>query len=243
MENEVKPMDTELAFKTWQKQPGPRTLTPLLTVLDPTIERATQAYGYGSDPNMKTTAQLHVINALPRYKAEKGAKLDTFVFNELKRLRRLGPKQQFAIPMPEQASYDLKSIQKVEQDMTYELGRQPTPEELSDSTGLSSKRITAIKKQYDIPTVTEQSFNPMEGGMPGQPVEEDETEKLWLEAAYGELDPTDQQIMNWSLGIHGAPRMSKTVMAQRLNLSIPAVTQRARRIAAKLGEGAAYRVM
>jgi len=233
------PESTEQLYNRWKQRPDPASLSPLLTALNPTIERSMSAYGYGGDPNIKTTAQLHVVDALPRFKADKGAKLDTFMFNELKRLRRLGAQQQFAIPIPEQASYDLQSIKKVEQDLTADLGRGPTPEELADASGLSVKRLTSIKKQYDLPAVTEQSFDPM-SGVPGQDAPENETEKLWLEAAYGELDSTDRQIMNWSLGIHGQPKMSKTQIAQRLQISIPAITQRARRIAAKISEGTKY---
>ena len=226
-------------YSEWKQRPGPETVTPLLTALNPTIDRAMSAYGYGGDSNIKTTAQLHVVNALPRFKPDKGAKLDTFMFNELKRLKRLGPQQQYAVPMPEQAAYDLQAIKRVEHDLSFDLGRDPTPEELSDSAGLSVKRIAGIKKQYDIPMVTEQSFDPM-GSMPGQEQEQGETEKLWLEAVYGEMDPINQHIMNWSLGLHGQPRMAKTQMAQKLGISIPAITQRARKIAMKVSEGTKY---
>lgn len=231
---------TEQLYSNWKRQPGPKTVEPLLSALDPTINRSMQAYGYGGDPNIKTTAQLHVVDALPRFKADKGAKLDTFMFNELKRLRRLGPQQQYAIPVPEQASYDLQAIKRVEHDLEYDLGRPATPEELADASGLSAKRISSIKRQYDIPMVTEQSFDPMTG-MPGQTDEPGDTEKMWTEATYGELDPVNQHIMNWSLGLHGQPKMSKTQMAQKLGMSIPAVTQRARKIAIKLSEGTKYR--
>ena len=235
------PDDSDNLFKVWKASPNPRTLSPLLTKLNPVIDRATRAYGYGGDPNIKTTAQLHVADALHRYDPKKGTKLDTFMFNELKRLRRLGPQQQYAIPMPEQASYDLRSIQRVESDLASDLGRDPLPEELADATGLSNRRITSIKKQYALPTVTEQSFDPMQG-MPGQEQEPGEAEHLWNEAVYGEVDDTDKQIMNWSLGLHGMPKMSKTDMAAKLKISIPAITQRARKIAAKLGEGTTYKV-
>jgi len=231
---------TEHLYNQWARQPGPQTVQPLLSALEPTIHRSLQAYGYSNDPNMKTTAQLHVVDALPRFKADKGAKLDTFMYNELKRLRRVGPQQQFAIPVPEQASYDLSSIKRVEHDLTFDLGREPTPAELADASGLSARRIAGIKKQYDLPTVTEQSFDP-NMGMPGQKPTENESERLWLEAAYGELDPVNQHIMNWSLGLHGQPRMSKTQMAQRLKMSIPAVTQRAKKIAMKVNEGSQYK--
>ena len=243
MNDQVKePDETETMFRAWKASPNPRTLSPLLTKLNPTIDRAASAYGYKDDPNIKTTAQLHVADALHRFDPKKGAKLETFMFNELKRLRRLGPAQQYAIPMPEQAAYDLRSIQRVEADLASDLGREPLPEELADASGLSTKRITAIKKQYALPTVTEQSFDPMQG-MPGQEAEPEESERLWTDAVYGESDPVDKHIMNWSLGLNGQPKRSKTDMAVSLKMSIPAITQRARKIAQRLNEGVNYKVM
>lgn len=241
MTDQLPKLDTDTAFKAWKVSPGPRTLTPVLDALNPTIERAMHAYGYGGDPNIKSTAQLHVAEALNRYDPKKGAKLDTFMFNELKRLQRIGPQQQFAVPMPEQAVYDLQAIQRVEHDLAFDLGRDPTPEELSDVTGLSSQRINAIKKQYALPVVTEQSFDPALG-MPGVAPSQGDAERLWTEAVYGELDAVDRQIMNWSMGLHGQPQLSKTQIAAKLGVSIPAVTQRAKRIAVRMAEGTKYRM-
>jgi len=238
------PDDIDQLFSTWKQSPGPKTVTPLVKSLEPMINKALSSYGYSGDPNMKTTAQLHVIKALPRFDPSR-AQLGTFVFNELKRLQRLGPKQQHAIPMPEQAAFDLKSIQRVEHDLAYNLGRDPNYDELADATGLSARRIEAIKKRYGMPTLTEQSFETDEGfiEVPGQRSVSDESQELWTEAVYQEMDPIDKKIFDWATGLHGQPRLSKTKMAAKLNISIPAITQRAQRISKKLTEGMEYNIL
>jgi len=236
--------DIDRLFNTWKQAPGPNTVTPLVKSLDPMISKALSSYGYAGDPNMKTTAQLHVIKALPRFDPKR-AQLGTFVFNELKRLQRLGPKQQHAIPMPEQAAFDLKSIQRVEHDLSYKLGREPNHDELADATGLASRRIQAIKKRYGMPTLTEQSFATDEGfiEVPGQRSGSDESQELWTEAVYYEMDPVDKKIFDWSTGLHGQSKISKTNMAAKLGISIPAITQRAQRISKKLTEGMEYNIL
>jgi len=235
--------DTDNVFKQWQARPDARTMTPLVKSLEPTIDKALKSYGYSGDPNMKTTAQLHVMKAIPRFDPSK-SKINTFVTNELKRLQRLGPKQQHAMPIPEQAAYDLKSVQNIETELMADLGRDPTGEELADATGLSSKRIRGIKSKYAMPTLTESAFEAPNGdiNLPGID-DNDEQERLWAEAVYSGLDPIDKKIMDWSMGWHGADRTSKTVMAQKLGVSIPAITQRAQRVAGKLAEGSEYKLI
>jgi len=235
------PDPTQL-YKQWKASPNPGTLTPLVSSLRPTIDSALRTYGYADDPNMRTTAQLHVIKALPRYDPKR-AKLNTFVFNELKRIQRFGPKQQHAIPIPEQAALDLRSLQRIEHDLVHELGREPTPPELADKSGLSVRRINSIRRRYAIPTVTEQAFESDIGVRDVPATRGNESERLWLDALYAELDPIDKKILDWSLGMHGQPRISKTQMATKLGISIPAITQRARRLSARVSEGMEYEIL
>jgi len=233
---EPQSQDTKLLFSRWKERPGPTTLTPLMISLEPTIKSSLQSYGGANDPNLRSTAQLQIIKSLPRYDPAK-AGLSTFVFNELKRMRRLAPKQQYAIPIPEQASLDLKNVQLVEGNLQAELGREPTVSELADATSLSPRRIQSIKVKYAIPTITDQQY---ENSTELPTTREQASEKLWTDVVYSTLDPIDQKIMDWSLGWHGQEQLSKTEMARRLRMSVPAITQRAQRIAAKMEEGTEY---
>jgi DNA-directed RNA polymerase specialized sigma subunit len=47
-----------------------------------------------------------------------------------------------------------------------------------------------------------------------------------VEAVYGDLDGMGQQIMEWTLGLHGSPMLSNQEIAQKLKLSASAVSQR-----------------
>lgn len=231
-------------YTAWKDKPGPATLTPLLSSVAPTIGKALKSYGYQDDPNVRSSAQLHVIKVLPNYDASK-AKLETFLTNELKRVQRFAPRQQHAVAMPEGAALDLKQINSAELELTDDLGREPTVDELADYTRLSSRRIARIKQRYGLPTVSEQVFSRgrMPGGeAPGAPTV-NPNDELWLDAVYGELDPVNQKILDWAMGRHDQPILSKTQMAQRLNMSVSAVTQRSIHIANKIEEGANYRVL
>jgi DNA-directed RNA polymerase specialized sigma subunit len=68
-------------------------------------------------------------------------------------------------------------------------------------------------------------------------------EDLWIDAVYGELDGRDRKIMDWTLGWHGQPKLTKTEMAKRLGMSVSAITQRAMRIANRVDEGREHTIL
>jgi DNA-directed RNA polymerase specialized sigma subunit len=216
----------------------------LVSAFDPVINKTLKGYGYADDPSARTTAQLYLSEALPKYDAKKGAGIKTFVFNELKRMQRILPRQSQPIPVPEQAALDLRFIDGVERDLKDQLNRDPSVHELSDATGLSSKRITSIRNKYGIPTVTAEALRTSEGAQQVMGVPRDDpNEALWREAVYEGLSPVDQNIMDWAMGLHGQPVRSKTEIARRLKISVPAVTQRAAKIRAKLEEGMGLEIL
>jgi DNA-directed RNA polymerase specialized sigma subunit len=234
--------EPQALFQTWKRRPGPETLTPLLTSLQPVIDKSLKTYGYEGDPLMQTTAQLHAIKVLGNYQPERGARLETFMTNEMRRLQRLGAQQSQVIPIPERVALDYKDIQQAEAKLKSELGRDPTISELADTTGLSVKRIGSVRKRH-VPVRMEGMFQTEEGYGSAPGTQRLDTEQLWIEAVYGDLGPVDQKIVDWSLGWHGEPKMEKTDMARRLGISIAAISQRAKKIADRLQEGAKIQLL
>jgi len=231
-------MDLELdSFEAWRARPSKATTSQVLSTLAPTVESALHSYGGGKDPVLRATAYTHVVDALPRFDPSKGVRLSTYMFNELKRLQRIIPKQQYAIPVPEQAMLESKTLDRQEKELTEELGREPTSRELSDATHLSSKRIAALRASYTRPSVTGQALDtarPQDNQL--------DADEMWLDAVYDELDPIDQKIMDWTLGRNGQPILTKRDMATRLNMSAPAVTKRAQRLSARIQDGYGFNI-
>ena len=224
--------ETPDLFGTWKQAPGPKTLTPLLTHLDPVIDKALGAYGYAGDANMKNTARLLAVKALPKFDPDK-ASLDTFVFGELRRLQRVGPKQEYAIPIPERVMLERTAVDRATDDLREELGRQPTDDEILDRTGLSMKRLRTLR---GVPTQVVGSRTDEAGQVIADAADEMDSSRLWEEAVATSLDPIDRKIYEWSTG-SGGERLTKTQMAARLRLSPAAITQRSARIAQKLSAG------
>ena len=236
-ENQTPDADSdEHLFSAWRAAPSPSTLTPLLQSLHPTIQRALNTYGFGNDPNMETSAQLHVIDVLPRFDPKK-AKLSTFIHTELRRMQRLGPQQNSTIQAPERARLDSRALYSAEQELSDELGRPPTVEELADHTGFSLKRIERVRMATR-PTMSEEAVAAGSGEDSAPRVigtEQGRPEQVWLEAFYSNLtDPTDKLIFEWSTGWKGAPVLGKSRIADKLGLSPGAISQRSDKLAKEL---------
>ena len=222
-------------FDTWKADPRPETLTPLIQGLGPTIDRGLSTYGYQKDPNMRSAAELHLIKGLPRYDPER-SKIDTWATNELKRVPRLGLQQRHSIPIPEQAASDIQSIRQAETELRHRLGRDPTPDETADATSLSVRRIGSVKSRFGAPTVTQEMVRSSEGQETAIGSQTADRDELVIDLVYGELNPVDQKIMDWSLGWHGQPKLPKAEIAKRLGLSPARITQRAGDVAERINQ-------
>jgi DNA-directed RNA polymerase specialized sigma subunit len=235
---ESKPDAATQLFHQWKAQPSASTLSPLLAELEPSIAKSLKTSGFEKDPNLHTTMQLHLAKALPRFDPSK-SNIKTFATNELKRVSRLGPRHRYTIPMPEQAALDLRQLTQQQDSLSATLGRDPTVKELADATGLSLKRISTIRR-YNRPVVLQERV--AGSGEDTEPVTTAgmNFDDLWVEAVYDGLDGLDRKIVDWTLGWHDQPILTKTEIAQRLGLSVSAITQRSQRLATKFDEGSEF---
>ena len=151
-------------------------------------------------------------------------------------LRRLAAKEQNIISIPEQVGLDFSRLSTTENELRDSLGREPSDDELADSTGLSTRRIRKIR------AFKQPISEGMTAARSGDSDDETNTEiasslpnytrhaDAWLEFVHGDLSPTDQLIMDLTLGRNGKRKTSTQEIAQRLRLSPGAISQRAAKI-------------
>lgn len=222
--------DINTMYSEWKRKPNSKTLTPLIQRLDPVIDKAVNAYGYSGDVNIKNTARSLAIKSLDRYDPDK-ASLETFVFGELRRLQRIGPRQEFALAMPERVLFERKALNNTLESLSDELGREPTFEEVKDRTGLSTRRLNTL---YRLPTQTQGTKVDTEGQVIADGVDDYDPNRLWQESVVLSFDPIDRKIYELASSNQG---MSKVQVAKKLGISPAAVTQRTARMTKKLSEG------
>jgi DNA-directed RNA polymerase specialized sigma subunit len=231
--------DFDAAYTQWQNTKNPETNTALLGTLQPVIDTAVMSYaGQNASPTIRSRARLMALKALDTYDPQKG-NVRTHLLSQLQSLRRLSAQTQNIISIPEQVGLDYGRLTESETELTDQLGRDPTDDELADHTGLSKKRIQKIRV-----------FNqPVSEGMTTREVTDEESyggdvastipnsnrsADAWFNFVYEDLGPVDKLIADMTLGRNGRRKTSTQEIARRLNITPGAVSQRAAKIQAAL---------
>ena len=199
--------------------------------LDGRINYQLHRYGLGDDPLAKGRAKVLVSKALKSYDPAAGASIDTWIDRSLQPLSRFKRERSFAVQLPERAVLDNFEARRAEIEFEEREGRLPDMRELSDASGISMKRLAALRKTVR-PQVSEGS---MEGQIAGE-IEDANLDEA-LSSIWQESDAIDRQILELKTGFGGrhAPIPAGEVAA-RLNLTPVQVSRRSARIAAKLDE-------
>jgi DNA-directed RNA polymerase specialized sigma subunit len=213
-------------YSSWKQTPSPQTTGAMLRALQPVLDKGITAYA-GRDRSALTQgyARRIALQALQTYDPSR-ATLKTHVMNHLQGLRRATGKFQNIVKFPERAALDQNFVVHARRTLADELGREPSIEELADHTGLSPRRLQRLQKfRGAMATGMLDRFSNGEGGGFNPAVVTDNSRNI-LDVVYGDLNPVNQKILEWSLGLHGEPVLPNHDIARRLGLSPGAISQR-----------------
>ena len=215
------------AYDAWAADQTPENMSVVLDSLMPTINSEIMRYE-GPKEHLRSKAKAITISAIKSYKPDSGAKLQSWVTTNLQQLSRYG-KNLRDVKAPELAIRRAAEIARVSKEMSYDLGRDPTINELADEIGISPKKIQRIQNQVKT-SINSGSFEieNVDGGSGNTPgVSSTDRLAFAAEAAYMSLDPRDRMIFDYRTGSHGKRVMSNGEIARRLGISDAAVSNRA----------------
>lgn len=221
-------------YDDWLADPTPAKLALAVRALDPAINSEIQRFP-GPKPLLRSRARALTVKAIKSYDPAQGAQLRSWVVTQLQPLSRYG-QQLRPVHAPEMAIRQAAEVNRVRGEMADKLGRDPDDNELADETGISVKRILAVRKMVR-PSVAE-------GGM-AEPADEDATaglpgvstaNKLSLatEVVYDSLSPRDRAIFDLKTGGHGKTSISNQEIARRLGVTPALISQRSQQIAEQI---------
>ena len=224
----------ESAYSEWKESkddPGKRSA--MLTALKPTIESAITSYAGKDADSVRIPAMMMAYDAAKSFDPNKHTQLSTHVFNNLQSLRRKAAERSNVVHVPEGVLLDKNKLHKMRLELQDKIGREPTAQELADSTGISIRRMERVAKSGSI-LAESQMLNEKGDSLFSR---SGDKQKIWSEYVYHDLDPADKKIFEWSTGYGGAEAIKKGEMAARLKISGAAVSKRIDRIIKKLEEG------
>lgn len=220
-------------YEAWKANPTPATNLQMLTTLQPVMERGIRANVGSSNPLLASRARKLTLEGLKTYDPTR-ARLQTHLFNQYQGLKRISRQQNQVIKAPERVIFDQQTLRNHEQQLTDDLGREPTDRELANHSGFSLKRIAHVRKYQ--PGVSEGLMEGLAPGFAGGLRADQRAQDMWTELVYDDLPVMDQKIMEYSLGLHGRRPLSNQDIARKLGRSPGAISQRKARIQALLDQ-------
>lgn len=216
-----------------------QALSSVVKSLDPVISSAVKTYGGPkAPPTLRSRAKILAARAVKSYDPGRGANLKTHVYNQLRALQRIAPEVVDPLPPPERFRRQQAEISTALSDLEDSLGREPTDEEVSEHTGIPLSRTSKVRARMRarIPMTSFEEGD--DDDDTGQDVVGSTRTDYddWAEAVFHDLGHIDKLIMQYRTGYGGADKLNNMEIASRVGISPAAVSQRARRIQARLDE-------
>ncbi len=139
----------------WKQTKQPEHLQPLLRAYEPVISQKMRQYKAPSIPDSAFKAELtkHLIGAFDSFDPNRGAQLNTHVVNRLRQAMRYNARFQNVAYIPEGQIAQIAPIQKAQNELTEQFGRDPTVDEIADHMGRTPKFVNRVltSQRRDIP--------------------------------------------------------------------------------------------
>ena len=230
-------------YMAWKENPSLANTGALVKAVRPVIDKGIRSYGGGGGhptPIIRSKAKQIVMDSMERYDP-KQAKLQTHLMEQLKGLYRYAGKQKNILSVPERVMLDRQHLDESSKELQDWLGREPSDKEIADKTGLSLKRIKYVRQlQNPVSEGTYANRNEQNMGAPLLPAVEQQNEDAWVNFVYHSLADVKNSslpvVMEYTLGLHGKPKLSTAELAQKLNVSPGRVAQLRAQVQAKLDQ-------
>lgn len=235
--NETEPIDMNKPgmpeWKKWKDNPTPDSLSSALKSINHVIDEVPRANPKLSKPLLRGQAKQRAVEAFDTFDPSMGASLETHVRNHLKPLTMRSHGQARGISRGRFIEETATEFKNESREFEEKFGREPTAGEMADRMKIGvprAKQLMERSRHYEMPESQLEALGPVEGT-------EDTEVQRWTEYIYHDLPPRDQLIMDLRLGRNGKEKQNLTQIAEKMDMSAPAVHKILNKIADKIVTG------
>lgn len=229
---DIKPPEITL-WETWKKTPSRDNLSPLLDHFDTIINKRVNQFNTAEVPRpaMLIEAKKLAVDAFKSFNP-KEASLATHTYTHLKRLGRYVGDIQNIGRIPENRRLKITEYNiaraKLEEDLG---GRAPSMQELAEKLKWSIKEVERMESELRGSSISGATSAFGADLIYGAPPTK---EKRIVRNIYYELDPEEQVVYEYLLGMGGKPKLSEGEIAKKLKVNVTKVSRIKKRIANKV---------
>ncbi len=194
------------------------------------VYKTVHRYSAANVPKQALEAEAWKLfdDAVKNYKPNKGAKFSTYLNYQLRKLDRYTKKYQNVARIPEALASRIGDYDRASQQLTTNLGRQPTHGELADQLEMPVRHVRQLHKSRR-GDLYEGKF---EAGV--DIIETQEKTDWLLKEVRDELTPQERRVYDYLIGYRKKKITNKKELAKKLGMSPGRVSQITRSIAMKI---------
>lgn len=217
-------------YMSWTKNQSPAQNDMMIQKIQPIIDSALKTYvGQEAPPSIRLQAKRMALDGLKSYDPSK-SKLKTHMMWHLQGLKRASAKSNQILNVPERVRMDSNYINTSFDELSDQLGRDPSDGELADYTGMSIKRIDKVRRFK--PGLPEGFASRIQSGDDGDGVAEPASMipgmsggDSWKDFVYDGLDDRSKLIMEHTFGMNGKGVLDNAAIAAKLRITPARVSQ------------------
>lgn len=211
----------------------PELLQPLMQRYQPLINRKEKEWRAPAVAPAAFKAELtkHFIGAAQSFDPDRGVAFNTHVQNRIQKAKRFNAKHQNVGYIPEGQAKNIGPLQQMQNQLTEQFGRAPTPAELGEHLDMPEHKVTNLMKalRKDVPSSSFET-DPAAFGTS----READVIRLMQRKPDEYLTPDEANVFNHIYGNGVAKITDTTTLAKRLGHSQPKISRLKTSIAGKI---------
>jgi DNA-directed RNA polymerase specialized sigma subunit len=205
-------------WRAWKKSPTDANLSALLQQVGPLIQREVNRWaGSLARPVLEAEAKRLAVKAFETYDPTRGAALGTHVANMLLKLSRLSYSNQNVARLPENKLLQFHGYNLAHAQLSDELGRPPTTDELADHLAWSIPQLERFRRAISHQELLESGGAAPDGNSGG--LFETDSQDHTVDFVHHDLAPMQKLIFEHLTGYGGAEVLSNQEIMKKLGLT------------------------